>query len=97
MRFRRASQVRFQGPAAEASHSDVELVEMDLVDWLNADHFSPLNSSQKNPTVAFGFPKHSQPNEQSRADKLRHYRVPPIAAVNSQTIAVGNLPIHVGK
>jgi hypothetical protein len=57
--FLRDSHIRFQGPAAEANRSDVELLEMDLVDWMNADHFPPLNSSQKNPIAAFGFPKHS--------------------------------------
>jgi hypothetical protein len=72
----------------------VELLELDLVDWMNADHFPPLNSSQKNPTVAFGFPKHSQPDDPTRADRLRHHKIPPIAAVDSQTIAVGNLPIQ---
>jgi hypothetical protein len=72
----------------------VELLELDLVDWMNADHFPPLNSSQKNPTVAFGFPKHSQPDDPTRADRLRHHKIPPIAAADSQTIAVGNLPIQ---
>jgi hypothetical protein len=44
-KFHRTSQVRFQGLAAEANRSDVEVVDMDLVDWMNADHFPPLNSS----------------------------------------------------
>jgi hypothetical protein len=44
-KFRKTSQVRFQGPAAEAIRSDVDVVDMDLVDWMNPDHFPPLNSS----------------------------------------------------
>lgn len=94
IRFRRNSQIRFQGPAAEAIRSDVELLEMDLEDWMNAEHFPPLSSSQKNCSVAFGLPKHSQPDDPTRAERLRHHKIPPIAAVDAQTIAVGNLPIQ---
>jgi hypothetical protein len=94
MRFRKNSQIHFQGPAAEAIRSDVELLEMDLVDWLNANHFLPLSLSQKNCSVAFGLPKHSQPDDPTRAERLRHHKIPPIAALDAQTIAVGNLPIQ---
>jgi hypothetical protein len=51
-------------------------------------------TSQKNCSVAFGLPKHSQPDDPTRAQRLRHHKIPPIAAVDAQTIAVGNLPIQ---
>jgi hypothetical protein len=51
-------------------------------------------TSQKNYSVAFGIPKHSQPDDPTRAQRLRHHKIPPIAAVDAQTIAVGNLPIQ---
>jgi hypothetical protein len=59
-KFHRRSDIRFQGPAAEALISDAELLEMDLDDWMNVDHFPPLSSSTKNPLVAIGVMKQSK-------------------------------------
>lgn len=83
-KFRRNTDIRFRGP---------EILEMDLQDWMNADHFPPLSSSQKNTTAAFGLPKHSQPDDQTRVERLRHQKIPPIAVIDSNSIAVSNLPL----
>lgn len=66
---------------------------MDLDDWMNADHFAPLSSSAKNPSVAIGLPKHSQPDDLTRIERICHHKIPPVAVVDSNSIAVGNLPI----
>jgi hypothetical protein len=60
---------------------------------MNADHFPSLSSSQKNTTAAFGLPKHSQPDDQTRVERLRHQKIPPIAVIDSNSIAVSNLPL----
>ena len=67
---------------------------MDLEDWLSFDRFLPLSSKQKSPKVAFGLPKHSQLSDLDRVERLRHGKLPPVAAVDSNSIAIGNLPIH---
>ena len=69
-------------------------LEEDLEDWLSFDRFLPLSSKQKSPTVAFGLPKHSQLSDLDRVERLRHYNLPPVATVDSNSIAIGNLPIH---
>ena len=93
-RFCRNTDIRFQGISSEQVQSDVELLEMDLDDWLNADHFPPLSSARKNPTVVLGLPKHSQPDDPTRVNRLRHHKIPPIVVVDSRSITVGNLPIQ---
>lgn len=67
---------------------------MELEDWLNADHFPPLGSSQANPSVAIGLPKHSQPCAANDGSRVRHHRMPPIVAIDEDSIAVGNLPLQ---
>ena len=69
-------------------------LEVDLEDWLTFDRFPPLSSKQKSPKVAFGLPKHSQLSDLDRVERLRHCNLPPVAAVDSNSIAIGNLPIH---
>ena len=67
---------------------------MDLEDWLSFDRFLPLSSKQKSPKVAFGLPKHSQLSDLDRVERFRHCNLPPVATVDSNSIAIGNLPIH---
>ena len=67
---------------------------MDLEDWLSFDHFPPSSSKQRSPKVAFGLPKHSQLSDLDRVERLRHGKLPPVAAVDSNSIAIGNLLIH---
>lgn len=69
------------------------MLEMDLQDWLSEEHFPPLSSRRQIKSVAFGLPKHSQPDEPIRAERLQHMHMPPIAAVDSNTIVVANLPL----
>jgi hypothetical protein len=63
-------------------------------DWLSSDCFPPLSSKRKSPAVAFGLPKHSQLNDSDRVEHLRHCSLPPVVAVDPNSIAIGNLPIH---
>ena len=44
--------------------------------------------------MAFGLPKHSQLKDSDRVERLRHCKLPPVAAVDSNSFAIGNLPIH---
>ena len=44
--------------------------------------------------MAFGLPKHSQLKDSDRVERLHHCKLPPVAAVDSNSIAIGNLPIH---
>ena len=67
---------------------------MNLEDWMNANHFPPLSLVHKNPTVAIRLPKHSQPDNLARFDRIKHHNVPPIVVVDSHSIVVGNLPIQ---
>jgi hypothetical protein len=67
---------------------------LDLEDWVNADHFPSLGSAHKNPSVAFGLTKHSQPDDVGCFDKMKHHKIPSIAVVDSHSIAVGNLLIQ---
>ena len=69
-------------------------LEVDLEDWLSFDRFPPLSSKQKSPKVAFGLPKHLQLSDLDRVEGLRHGKLPLVAAVDSNSIAIGNLPIH---
>ena len=69
-------------------------LEVDLEDWLSFDHFPPSSSKQRSPKVAFGLPKHSQLSDLDRVERLCHGKLPPVAAVDSNSIAIGNLPIH---
>jgi hypothetical protein len=72
----------------------MELLEMDSVEWIRADHFPPLSSSRENLSIAMGLPKHSQPDAATRVDRIKHTKVPPIALVDESSNAVGNLPLH---
>lgn len=94
VRFRRNVDIRFQGPASELSKSELQFLDMDLEDWMNANHFPPLSLAQKNPVVSVGLPKHYQPDDTVRYDRMKHHKIPPIAMVDSNSIAVGNLPIQ---
>ena len=67
---------------------------MDLEDWLSSDHLPPLSSKQRSPKVAFRLPKHSQLSDLDRVERLCHGKLPPVAVVDSNSIAIGNLPIH---
>ena len=69
-------------------------LEVDLEDWLSFDHFPPLSSKQRSPKVAFGLPKHSQLSDLDRVEHLRHGNLPPVTVVDSNSIAIGNLPIY---
>jgi len=62
-------------------HDNFEWLKVDLEDWLNSDCFPPLSSGQKTPTMAFGLPKHSQPNNSDPIEKIHLFNLPPIAAV----------------
>ena len=44
--------------------------------------------------MAFGLPKHSQLTDLDRVERIRHGNLPLVAAVDSNSIAIGNLPIH---
>ena len=71
------------------------MLDMNLEDWMNANHFPPLSLVQKNPTVAIGLPKHLQPDNLARFDRIKHHKVPSIVVVDSYSIVVGNLPIQI--
>lgn len=40
-----------------------EWSEMSLEEWINNDHFPPLNPGCDSSTISFGLPKHSQPED----------------------------------
>ena len=61
---------------------------------MSFDRFLPLSSKQKSPTVAFGLPKHSQLSDLDRVEHFHHCNLPLVAVVDSNLIAIGNLPIH---
>lgn len=44
--------------------------------------------------MAFRLPKHSQLKDSDRVERLHHCKLPPVAAVDSNSIAIGNLLIH---
>jgi hypothetical protein len=56
---------------------DRECEELELTDWLNINKFPPLTSGQGIPSVSFGLPKHSQPAESARHDRLHNQRPQP--------------------
>lgn len=43
--------------------------------------------------VSFGLPKHSQTGDETRHDRLHNQRPPPVVAIGSNSIIVGDLPI----
>lgn len=67
---------------------------MDLEDGMNANHFPPLSLAQKNPIVSFELPKHYQPEDTVRYDRMKLHKIPPIVVVDSNFIAVGNFLIQ---
>lgn len=69
-------------------------LEIDLQEWLNSDHFPPLSSRRNITKGAFGLPKHPQPCDATVVQRLQNQHLPPIAAVDSNSIVVGNLPLH---
>lgn len=75
-------------------NSESEWLDVDLEEWLNAEHFPPLSSTRDSPSVPVGFPKHSQPDDSTREKCIRHQKLPPIAIVDDNSIVVGNLPIN---
>jgi len=72
---------------------DHELEMVELEDWLSYDKFPPLTPGQGKPSVSFGLPKHSQPTNETRHERLHDQRPPPVAAIGSNSILVGDLPI----
>ena len=66
---------------------------VDLEDWLSYDKFPPLTPGQGKPSVSFGLPKHSQPANETRHERLHDQRPPPVAAIGYNSILVGDLPI----
>ncbi|XP_021304717.1 uncharacterized protein LOC8062495 isoform X2 [Sorghum bicolor] len=73
---------------------DHEREEVELEDWLNFDKFPPLTPGQGKPLISFGLPKHSQPTEETRQGRLHDQRPPPVVAIGSNSILVGDLPIQ---
>jgi len=49
---------------------DQELEVVDLEDWLSYDKFPPLTPGQGKPMVSFVLPKHSQPANETRHERL---------------------------
>lgn len=80
-------------PAVILVHDHSEWLQVDLDDWLSSDQFPSLRSKQKSPAMVFGLPKHSQLSDTDRVERLRHCNLPPVAAVDPNSIAIGNLPI----
>ena len=67
---------------------------MNLQDWASADHFPQMSSSHKIATVAFGLPKHSQPDSLTRVKRMNHMKLPPVVAPDGNSISVSNLPLR---
>jgi hypothetical protein len=43
--------------------------------------------------VTIRLPKHSQPDDLTKFERIHHHKIPPVFVVDSNSIAVGNLPI----
>lgn len=78
---------------SENSRAMEDSKEINLEDWLNTDHFSALKPGRSS-SIAFGLPKHSQPGTAIVKQRTNHQQLPLIAAVDSNSIMVGNLPIQ---
>lgn len=79
--------------SSESARALREWSEMSPDDWINAEHFPPLNPGCGSSTISFGLPKHSQPETSVVQEQLRHMNHPPVAAVDSNSIIVAHLPI----
>lgn len=53
-----------------------------------------IEFEEENSCSSFWAPEHSQMSNTDQVERLRHCNLPPIAAVDSKSIAIGNLPIH---
>ncbi|CAD6251471.1 unnamed protein product [Miscanthus lutarioriparius] len=83
---KQSPQIGTKSISTNISRIDHEREELNLEEWLNIDKFPPLTPGQGRPTVSFGLPKHSQPAEDTRHDRLHNQRPPPIAAIGSNSI-----------
>lgn len=91
---RKELEFQSKSPAAISVHDHSDWLEVDMDDWLSSDCFPPLSSKRKSPAMAFGLPKHSQLNDSDRVERLCHCNLPSVVAVDPNSIAIGNLPIH---